>query len=300
MRPMTIIMVFVAGVVALVAAFSVKSLMDSQVARAMKSAEATDTAQVLVAARSIGAGSVLAPEDFRYDKWPKAVVGNQMLVRGEKSDPAKDQVGRIARHDIAPGQPFLETSVYKPEKGGKLAGMLDPGMRAVTINVTAESSVAGLAFPGDYVDVILSSDMSRLGGERIKTSSEFVRHVAESILENVKLLAIDQTTTREGGKDDKDAPKSVGKTATLEVTPKQAEVLILAGQMGKMSLILRSVGKKEGDTREGDFTSDMKVSNALNSLLGRRKAAMPQESRPTGNGDTVTINRGGARSSKGF
>lgn len=300
MRPTTIIMIFVAGVVALVAAFSVKSLMDSQVARAMKSAEAVDTAHVLVAARPIGAGAVLVLEDFRYEKWPKTIVTPQNRVRTDKDDPAKDYVGKIARYDLSPGQPVGETSVYKPEKGGKLAGMLDPGMRAVTINVTAESSVAGLAFPGDYVDVILSSDMSRMG-EGAKMSGEFLRHVAETILENVKLLAIDQTITREGGKDEKEAPKSVGKTATIEATPEQAEILILAGQMGKMSLVLRSIGKKEGDTREGEFTSDMKVSNALNSLLGRRKGkATPQEPRPTVGGGTVTVNRGGERSSRGF
>ncbi len=294
-------MIFVAGLVALVAAFSVKTLMESQVARAMKSAEATDTVQVLVAARPIGAGTVLAPDDFRYDKWPKSIVKNQASVRTDKIDPAKDYVGRIARHDLSIGQPIGETSVYKSEKGGKLAGMLDPGMRAVTINVTAESSVAGLAFPGDYVDVVLSSDMSRLG-DRAKGSSEFFRHVAETILENVKLLAIDQATTREGGKDGKEQPaaKSVGKTATIEVTPAQAEVLILAGQMGKMSLVLRSVGKKEGEAREGDFTSDMKVSNALSSLLGRRKAILSQDPRPAAGGGAVTINRGGERSSKGF
>lgn len=297
-------MILVAGAVALGAAFSVRSLMQSQVARAMKSAEAVDTAQVLVAARPIGAGAVLVAEDFRFDKWPKAIVGKDILVMTDKSDPSKQLLGQIARHDIAIGQPLGQTSIYKPEKGGKLAGMLDPGKRAVAINVTAESSVAGLASPGDYVDVVLSADMARAGGDRAKSSNEFLRYTAETVLENVKLLAIDQATTRLSGKEDKEGTKLVGKTATIEVDAEQAEVLILAGQMGKLSLVLRSVGKKDKDTREGEFTSDLKVSGALSSLFHRRKA-LPQESAPAPaprslDGGSVIINRGGDRSSKSF
>lgn len=295
-------MIFVAGAVALGAVFSVRSLMQSQVARAMKSAEAIDTAQVLVAARPIGAGTVLVAEDFRFDKWPKTIVGKDTFVRTDKSDPSKELLGQIARYEIATGRPIGRTSVYKPEKGGKLAGMLDPGMRAVTINVTAESSVAGLASPGDYVDVIMSADMARAGGERAKMSNEFLRYTAETVLENVKLLAIDQATTRMSGKEDKEGTKLVGKTATIEATAEQAEVLILAGQMGKLSLVLRSVGKKDKDTREGEFTSDMKVSGALSSLFRRRKAS-PQETAPAPrsfDGGSVIINRGGDRSSKNF
>jgi pilus assembly protein CpaB len=308
MRPITILLISVALLIAGGLAFFSKRLVEGQVARAVKSAEEADSAQVLVAARTIGAGKVLDANDLRYDRWPKAVAaGQHVIARKGGNDPRKDHIGFVARRDLFEGEPVGPSAVFKPESGNKFSAMLAPGMRAITITITAESAIAGLAVPGDRVDVVLTSDVSRFGGSQPGGSGEFVRFAAETVLQNVKLLAIDQTLTRETGSKEKEAPKasSVGKTATVEVTPMDAERLILAGQMGKLSLILRSVGES-ADDRDREYTTDVETSAVLGKLLGRGKArarARSDDERPPpptpavqeGGGGPVIINRGGDR-----
>ncbi len=301
MRPMTIVLIAVALLIAGGLAFFSKRLVEGQVARAVKSAEEADSAQVLVAARTIGAGKVLDVNDMRYDKWPKAIAaGQNVIARKNNNDPRKDHIGLVARRDLFEGEPIGASAVFKPDAGNKFSAMLTPGMRAITITITPESAIAGLAVPGDRVDVILTADISRIGaGQPAGGSSEFVRFAAETVLKNVKLLAIDQTVTRETSSKEKEAPKAaggVGKTATVEVTPEDAERLIIAGQMGKLSLILRSVGISDTDTRGNDYTTDLETSTVLGKLLGRGKGkAAPriQESAPAGG--PLIINRGGER-----
>ena len=277
--------------------------------RAVKTAETADTVQVLVAARTIGTGKVFDANDFRYDMWPKAVAaGQQVIVRKDKDDPRKDYIGYVARRDLFPGEPIGASAVYKSDSGSKLSVLLDPGMRAITINITAESAIAGLAVPGDRVDIILTADLSKLGGEtRSGGASEFLRFVSETVLPNVKLLAIDQVVSRESTGKDKDAAKAVagavGKTATVAVTPEQAEKLILAGQMGKLSLILRSVAES-ADGRVGEYTTDVETSAVLSKLIGKSKAgkggdgenkAAKSGRQDSGGASQVIINRGGER-----
>jgi pilus assembly protein CpaB len=318
MRPITIILISVALLIAGGLAFFSKRLVEGQVARAVKSAEEADTVQVLVAARSIGTGKVLDANDLRYDKWPKAVAsGQSVIVRKGTDDPRKDYINYVARRDLFAGEPIGASAVHRPDAGAKLSVLLDPGMRAITINITAESAIAGLAVPGDRVDVILTADLSRFGGEtRSGATSEFLRYVSEPVLRNVKLLAIDQTVTRESTGKDKDAAKAVagqvGKTATVEVTAEQAEKLILAGQMGKLSLILRSVAESPDD-RASEYTTDVEISSALSKMLGKRKAVKagpgdeagaapkgPKTTKVKDDGESVAtkpliINRGGER-----
>lgn len=316
MRPITIILIAVALLIAGGLAFFSKRLVEGQVARAVKTVEEADTVQILVAARSIGTGKVLDVNDFRYDKWPKAVAaGQHVIVRKGTNDPRKDYIGYVARRDLFAGEPIGASAVYKSDAGSKLSVLLAPGMRAITINITAESAIAGLAVPGDRVDVVLSADFSKFGGDAAKSgaSTEFVRFVSETVLPNVKLLAIDQTISRESSGKDKEVAKAVagqvGKTATVEVTAEQAEKLILAGQMGKLSLILRSVAESP-DERARDYTTDIETSTALSKLVGKSKAskarpiddagAAPKSGKIKDTGDggassPLIINRGGNR-----
>ena len=306
MRPMTIVLISVALLIAGGLAFFSKRLVEGQVQRAVKSAEEADTIEVLVAARSIGAGRVLDANDLGYNKWPKAIAtGQHVIARKGTNDPRKDYIGFIARRDLFAGEPIGPSAIHKPGAASKLSILLEPGMRAITINITAESAIAGLAVPGDRVDVILTADMGKVsaaikgGGSR-----EFARFVSEVVLQNVKLLAIDQTLTRESSGKEKEAPKAsaVGKTATVEVKPEQAEKLILAGQMGKLSLILRSVGKSGEAERAGDYTTDVETSSVLSKLFGRGqggesedKGIKARSGDDGGMGGQFIINRGGDR-----
>jgi pilus assembly protein CpaB len=309
MRPITVILISVALLIAGGLAFFSKRLVEGQVERAVRTAEAADAIQVLVAARSIGTGKVLDANDLRYDKWPKAVVsGQHVIVRKGNDDPRKDYIGFVARRDLLAGEPIGASAIYKSDAGSKLSVLLEPGMRAITINITAESAIAGLAVPGDRVDVVLTADFSKLGGDsRPGASAEFVRFVSETVLSNVKLLAIDQTITREASGKEKEVAKAagqVGKTATVAVTAEQAEKLILAGQMGKLSLILRSVAESPDD-RGRDYTTDVETSSALSKLVGRSRASKARsgddagaKTKDDGNGAAsrpLIINRGGER-----
>ncbi len=112
-----------------------------------------------------------------------------------------------------------------------MAAILPSGMRAVSTDVTPETSAAGFILPNDHVDVILS----RRDREAEKAAGVEV-HTSETILSNVRVLAIDQTVEEKGGQ-----RTVIGKTATLELTQRQAELLVMSRTMGQLSLALRSL-----------------------------------------------------------
>jgi len=136
------------------------------------------------------------------------------------------------RRGISAGQPITRGRSVNSGDRGFLAAVLRPGYRAVSLRVNATSSIAGLIFPGDRVDIILTHSV-KVDGPR--------RRVSETVLTNVRILAIDQKTN-----DQDNAPK-VGKNATFEVTPKQAEMLSVLSDLGKLSLSLRSLAKDEAE-----------------------------------------------------
>jgi pilus assembly protein CpaB len=148
----------------------------------------------------------------------------------------KDLVGSVVRRAIAAGEPVSIGRLVKPGNRGFLAAVLRPGYRAVSLRINATSSISGLVFPGDRVDVILTHTVN-------------ARRVSETVLTNVRVLAIDQQTN-----DQAQAPK-VGKHATFEVTPKQAEMFSVLSDMGKLSLSLRSLAKDQAEL-ERIATSD--------------------------------------------
>ena len=315
MRPMVIILIVVAVLVSGGTAFLAKRLIEGQTASAIQKqkAAATDVENVLLAARDIATGTVISAEDVRYQKWPKPLLNPRMVVQRPKEDPKTDFVGAIARRAILAGEPMDKEAVYWLEEGGKLAGILNPGLRAMTINVTPAASVAGLAFPGDRVDVLLTADMNKLSEIKKKPggNQDFIRYTSEVVLHNVRLLAIDQALYRDIQGKEKDMAKMVGKTATLEVTPAQAERLAAASVLGQLSLVLRSGIKGAEETAdENRFTPDLAVSRALNAFIRNQPAPEPAKAAPPAPkaapparrnaGKEVTINRGGSLSTQQF
>ena len=124
---------------------------------------------------------------------------------------------------------------------GFLAAVLRPGFRAMSIQVTATSGIAGLVFPGDRIDLILTHTVKRGGSDR---------RASETVLTNLRVLAIDQSVNDQAGN-----PR-VFKNATLELTPKQTEMLAVLGELGRLSMTLRSLAKDEAElerlTNSGD------------------------------------------------
>jgi pilus assembly protein CpaB len=186
---------------------------------------------VLVAAANLPTGLFIKEEHLRWQAWPSEAVDPNYLLQ-DKTDLAT-LIGSVVRRGIAAGEPIIAGKVVKPGDRGFLAAVLKPGMRAVTFGISETSGVAGMVFPGDRVDMLLTHDLP--GGE----SEGKTRRASETVLENVRILAIGRQIN-----DQSETPVS-GKTATIEVTPKQAEMVAVLVELGRVSLALRSLSDEE-------------------------------------------------------
>lgn len=209
-------------------------------ARSWVSKERVDTAQpvaavekpsvsILVATRDLPTGSFIRPEDLRWQVWPEGQVADQYLLKDK--DTAEALSGAVVRTRIVAGEPVTNNRVIKPGDRGFLAAVLTPGMRAVAVPVTAVSGVAELIFPGDHVDIILSHQVKIVMAD----AKEVGAFASETVLTDVRILAIDQSTADIEGK------PVLAKTVTFEVTPKQVEVIQVASSIGNLYLSLRSL-----------------------------------------------------------
>jgi len=222
--------------------------------------------RVLVAAHDLQPGDRLASGDFTWQDWPKSSINPQFVTDGPANAPAKatitdkvvavatmkardtlsggaagaaaDYVGAIVRVPLLKGEPLIASKVVKGTDAGVLAVSLDPGMRAMAVPMSAESAAGGFILPGDHVDVVQSRKVDEPGGQQ--------KFASGAVLRNVRVLAIDQQT-RTGTK----ISAQVAQTATLEVTPEQAELLALSKSQGELTLILRSYADIVGPTRAG-------------------------------------------------
>jgi pilus assembly protein CpaB len=219
------------------------------------SAPAIDTVDVLVAKKDVNIGQVIQAPDMGWLAWPASSINPLFLRRNERPDAIEQLAGSIVRVPIASGEPLREGKLIKAKGSGYMAAILPEGMRAVSTEISPETGAGGFILPNDRVDVILSrrdKEAERLTGVESM--------VAETLLRDVRVLAIDQTVEEKNGQ-----RVVVGKTATLEVTSRQAESLAMGRLMGTLSLALRSLvdsdpAKRPAVTPEDDLTA----SNRLN------------------------------------
>lgn len=202
-----------------------------------------DTVKVLVARADIGLGSVTTELSFRWQEYPElAAPQNAVLCRGGNCS-MRDYSGSIARAPIMKEELITKTKLVKAGEGGVLASILPQGMRAISTKISEESAVGKLILPNDHVDVILIRRLRTKGGQE--------EHVSDTLFRNVKVLAIGQKIEVKDGQKVAD-----GNTATLELTPRQSELLALAKSMGDISLALRSIA----DFKENkDEANEMKA-----------------------------------------
>ena len=188
-----------------------------------------NTTEVLVAKTEIGLGQIVNRENFRWQQWPQGAVSSGYIQnnRGGK-DPVQALIGSVARAPILKDEPITQNKLVKPGEGGVLAAILPAGMRAISTRIKEETAVGKLILPNDHVDVILIQRRRGKGA-----AEEFV---SDTLFRNVRVLAIGQLIEAKEGKKGAD-----GATATLELTPRQTELLALANSMGEISLALRSV-----------------------------------------------------------
>ena len=237
---------------------------------------AADQPHVLVATKALPVGTILDAESFRFQPWPKDLVEQAYYIQGQ-ADPAK-LAGSVVRTAISAGQPMTVGSVIKPGERGFLAAALGPGMRAVTVPVSAQNSVAGFVFPGDRVDLMLTQSVAGGGdGEALK--------VSETILRNLRVLATDQRMDALGA-DGKPVVQTYS-NVTIEVTPKIAEKIAVAQTIGSLSLTLRSIADNASDLDAAIAGSDVDLPDGA-SPNAERKIIAKLAARPVDKGSTFS------------
>ncbi|MBX9947097.1 MAG: Flp pilus assembly protein CpaB [Reyranella sp.] len=208
------------------------------------SAPAKPAVQVLVARTAIRTGQIIKPDDLRWQAWPQGALPPSYIVEGKR--PISDFVGAVARSSFHVGEPIVEVEIVMPGSRGFLAAVLRPGMRAVSVPATATTAVSGFIYAGDRVDVLLTHVLTVPAAQSGQAASQNTQHSAtETILRNARVIAMDQKVDFAPG----DKP-DVAKTATLELTPKQTEIITLAVKMGDLSLVLRSLQDPEDADRD--------------------------------------------------
>ena len=235
MKPARIIVLAIALVAGAIAAF-LASRPEQAPPPAPPPVAQLETVDVLIANADIGLGSTVTAQDLRWQTWPAAAAGAAFIRKSDRPDAIEQLAGSITRASFSAGEPIREAKLIKAKGSGYMAAILPGGMRAVSTEISPETGVGGFVLPNDHVDVILS----RRDKEAEKAAGVEV-HTSEIILSNVRVLAIDQTVEEKDGQ-----RVAVGKTATLELTPRQVETLALARQMGTLSLALRSLVDFEG------------------------------------------------------
>lgn len=184
-------------------------------------------AEVLVAASDLVQGQALDEKSLRWQSWPKDAVSAGFVSREAKPDALTSLTGVLVRSHFVSGEPIREEKLSRGP-AGMLATMLPSGKRAVAIRVSAESTAGGFILPNDRVDVIQNVSSASADGKPEQKS--------RTLLRNVRVLAVDQKADETKGQ-----LVVVGKTATLEVTPTDAEIISAAQAAGTLSLALRSI-----------------------------------------------------------
>ncbi len=234
-----ILVLAIALIAAVGAAFIARNMVSKpEVKTVEKTVGATD---VLVAARNVALGDAINANDLKWQEWPDKGLSPELITRGRDPNAESKFAGSIARAPFIAGEPINPQKLIKPSDGGVMAAILPKGMRAVSTPITEDSAAGGFILPNDRVDVILSRRMH---------VGEKDQQVSETVLRDVRVLAIGQSMETKGG--DKTAS---GKTATLEVTPHQAETLTLAQSMGQIALSLRSLADTQA--RGSEPTADI-------------------------------------------
>ncbi len=216
---------------------------------------AVNGTEVLVARKDINIGQTIGAQDMEWMVWPTSAANPLYVRHSDRPDAIEQLSGAIARVPIASGEPLRESKLIKAKGSGYMAAILPSGMRAVSTEISAETGAGGFILPNDRVDVILSRrdrEAERLTG--------IESQIAETLLSDVRVLAIDQNVEEKNGQ-----KVVVGRTATLELTPRQVETLAMGRLMGSLSLALRSLAdsdpSKRGDVPPPD---DSGPSNRFN------------------------------------
>ncbi len=219
----------------LVAAFMGMKVIGKKPEVQVQEVKKVETVDVLVAAKQIGMGDKLADGAITWQEWPQNVVAASMITKTQEPDALEKYGTARARVEIFEGEPVLGKKLVMPGDNGFMAAILPKGMRAVSVRISEETGVGGFILPNDRVDVLLTKKV-----EDDSSSQKVV--TSETVVSNVRVLAINQTYKQSP---DGDQVIPEGKTATLELSPDQSEVVSMAETAGQLSLSLRSIAESD-------------------------------------------------------
>lgn len=198
--------------------------------------EAPIAKEVFVPAVELSAGSILKPEHLGRMPIEDPALTPEMVEVGDEGRTVL--IGSVARQTLSKGVPIARSSVVQPGDRGFLAAVLPQGKRAISIPISEVAGISGLVLPGDRVDIILTYSLL---GDTIDAERDV--RASETVMSNIRVLALDQRLHQtQAAADGKplDSPP-IARTATLQVTPRQAEMITLATSLGDLSLVLNSV-----------------------------------------------------------
>src|SRR3954470_17592453 len=242
-------------VIAVVTAVMAKNMFAGAGAQQAAAAPVPVGPKVLVAKKALPVGTIVDPDSFTFQPWPKELMQSAYYVESQPDGDPRKLLGTVVRYQITAGQPVTRGSLVGPQDRGFLAAALGPGMRAITVPVNAASSVAGFVFPGDHVDMVLTQTVSGGGeGPALK--------VSETIIRNLRVLATDQRITEKN--DDGKTEIKTFSNVTLEVTPRIAEKISVAQSIGSLSLSLRSIADNTSELERAVAAGDIKVPAGTN------------------------------------
>lgn len=247
-----VILLLSALLVAALTAFMARSMFTGASApQAAAQAPVKTGPEILVATRALPVGTIITAESFRYQPWPEELIEEAYFTKGGEGQPTMESlIGTVVRNAVTAGQPVTQGSLVAPGDRGFLAAALSPGMRAVTVPVSALTGVAGFVFPGDRVDLVLTQNVTGDNGPALK--------VSETIVRNLRVLATDQSAqTRK----DENGNTVVAeyKLVTLEATPRIAEKISVAQSIGTISLSLRALADNAAELEQAIASGSVNI-----------------------------------------
>lgn len=260
-------------------AILVAVLVQSTLSGSKKNTDEKPRVQILVAAKNLSVGKELGGGDLKWQIWPEDTLFAGAIIRDGEQQPTDALQGKLLR-SLVEGQPVHMSLVVEDDKGDFLSANVQKGMRAVGLAVKSHVLADRLIRPGDFVDVIVTYRVRVNTRTNPEAQSIVNRYASETVIENVRVLAIDNNDTKavdeeeEGGKKKKRKKSSKKATVTIEVDPENAEKLVLANKMGDVNLALRSIGDNSVPKTDRT-TTDVgmsKVMTNLSSLNGTSSA----------------------------
>jgi pilus assembly protein CpaB len=226
---------------------------------------------VLVAAADLPVGSALKAADLRWMAWPADLVPQAATTRAAAPNATEELKGSLVRQSFIAGEPIRKEKLVRADGAGFMSAVLPPGKRAIAISIDTRgaTSAGGFILPNDRVDVLRiarDDDAARGGGDA---------QVAETILFNIRVLAIGQAVQEQNGQ-----KVVTGDTATLELSPAQSETVALAQRTGQLTLVLRSLADAGQTAPEERPDTSLTIVRAGVGQTPRQKTSAAQPAPP--------------------